>query len=100
MLTGKQKRFLRSLAQNTKPLMQIGKNTISDNFIKTFNIQLESHELIKVSILNNCFENKDELAVKLCEESKCELVQIIGNQLIFYKESHKNNKEDKIVLPK
>jgi RNA-binding protein len=99
MLKGKQKRLLRSIAQTTKPVMQIGKNGITDNFIDTFNIQLEAHELIKVSVLQNSMESKEELAEALCEATHCELVQIIGNQLVFYRESRKKDKEARIKLP-
>lgn len=100
MLTGKQKRTLRSLAQTTKPLMQIGKNGITSSFIETFIIQLESHELVKISVLQNALEDKEELAQILSEETQAELVQIIGNQLVFYRESRKLEKDKRIALPR
>lgn len=99
MLKAKQKSYLRSLGQTTKPIMQIGKNSISGSFIETFEIQLESHELIKVSVLQNCTDDKKELAEELCQKTNCELVQIIGHQLIFYRESSKDDLKDKIKLP-
>ncbi|MCI3170678.1 YhbY family RNA-binding protein, partial [Klebsiella pneumoniae] len=34
MLTGKQKRYLRSLAHNIDPIFQIGKGGIKENMIK------------------------------------------------------------------
>ncbi len=34
MLTGKQKRYLRSLAHNIDPIFQIGKGGINENMIK------------------------------------------------------------------
>ena len=99
MLTGKQKRYLRSQAHHLNAVMQIGKQGITDNFIETFILALEAHELIKVSVLQNCPFDKDELAVVLNEKTGCEIVQIIGNQMVFYRESTKENKTDKIKLP-
>jgi len=37
MLTGKQRSYLRSLANSIEPIFQIGKGGINDNMIKQFN---------------------------------------------------------------
>jgi len=97
MLTGKQKRYLRSLAHHAKPVTQVGKGGVSDNMIEQINLALESHELIKVSILQNCEEDKHEVAADLAERSGAELVQLIGKQVVLYKESQDNKT---IELPK
>jgi len=99
MLTGKQKGYLRSLAHHVEPVMQIGKNGLSENFVQTFLTAIDVHELVKVSVLPNCSESKEELSEQLCEITSCEIVQIIGNQLIFYRPTTKENKENKIILP-
>jgi RNA-binding protein len=87
MLTGKQKRFLRSKAHHVTPVTQVGKGGVSDNMIETINTALEHHELIKVSILQNCEEDKNVVARDLAERSGAELVQLIGKQVVLYKES-------------
>ena len=91
MLTGKQKRFLRSKAHHCTPVTQVGKGGVSDNMIEQINIALESHELIKVSILQNCEEDKDVVAAELAERSGAELVQLIGKQVVLYKEATEDN---------
>ena len=58
MLTGKQKRFLRSKANHLQPLIQIGKNGLTDAVINQIEEALEAKELIKVNILQNCDEDK------------------------------------------
>ena len=65
MLTGKQKRFLRSEANQLQPLIQIGKNGLTESVIELIEEALEAKELIKVSILQNCGEDKDEIAGNL-----------------------------------
>jgi RNA-binding protein len=96
MLTGKQKRFLRSKAHHLNPIFQVGKGGVNDNMSKQIEEALEARELIKVSILQNCEEEKDEVAKKLSSQTGAELVQVIGHTIVLYKES-KENKE--LVLP-
>ncbi|WP_099158572.1 ribosome assembly RNA-binding protein YhbY [Virgibacillus ndiopensis] len=90
MLTGKQKRFLRSEAHHLKPIFQVGKTGVNENMIEQINEALEKRELIKVSILQNCLEDKDDVAVQIAEGTKAEVVQIIGNNIVLYKESKEN----------
>ncbi|WP_154834953.1 ribosome assembly RNA-binding protein YhbY [Staphylococcus pasteuri] len=96
MLTGKQKRYLRSLAHNTDPTFQIGKGGINENMINQIDDTLENRELIKIHVLQNNFDDKSELATALSDATNSEVVQIIGSMIVLYRES-KDNKE--IMLP-
>lgn len=96
MLTGKQKRFLRSKANSLRPIFQVGKSGVNDNMIEQINEALEKRELIKISILQNCLEDKDTIAEEISAGTNSEVAQIIGNNIVLYKESvdHKT-----IILP-
>lgn len=96
MLTGKQKRHLRSLAHHLDPIFQVGKGGVNDNLIQQIKEALEARELLKVSILQNCEQEKDKVAESLAQGAGAELVQLIGKTIVLYKES-KENKE--IELP-
>lgn len=96
MLTGKQKRFLRSKAHHLNPIFQVGKGGVNDNLIKQIGEALEVRELIKVSILQNCDEERNEVGHALSKGARAELVQIIGNTIVLYKESRENKQ---IKLP-
>ncbi len=48
---------------------------------------IETRELMKVSILNNCMEDRHEVAEQLAEGAGAELVQVIGKTIVLYKES-------------
>lgn len=96
MLTGKQKRFLRSKAHHLNPIFQVGKGGVNENMIKQIGEALEARELIKVSVLQNCEFDRDEVAESLANGVKAELVQIIGNTIVLYKESVENKQ---ISLP-
>ncbi|MCI2942938.1 MULTISPECIES: ribosome assembly RNA-binding protein YhbY [Staphylococcus] len=96
MLTGKQKRYLRSLAHNLDPIFQIGKSGINENMIAQIDDTLENRELIKIHVLQNNFDDINELAVTLSNATKSEIVQVIGSMIVIYRESV-DNKE--ITLP-
>ena len=95
MLSGKQKRYLRSLAVNEKAVFQIGKDGLSDNLYTSVKEALKTRELIKISVLKTCELEMNEIAIEICAHSGAELVQKIGKTLVLYKQS----KEKKIILP-
>ncbi|PEU58093.1 ribosome assembly RNA-binding protein YhbY [Priestia megaterium] len=97
MLTGKQKRFLRSKAHHLNPVFQVGKGGVNENMIGQIADALEARELLKVSILQNCDEDRDTVAARLTKGTKAELVQVIGNTIVLYKESRENKQ---LMLPK
>ncbi len=92
MLTGKQKRYLRSLGNTRKALFQIGKEGLSLNLIDTVKDSLEAHELVKISVLKTCSTDIKELSFDLAMNTKSEVVQIIGKTFLLYRSS----KEKKI----
>lgn len=96
MLTGKQKRFLRSKANTMRPIFQVGKAGTNDNMIEQMNEALEKRELIKVSILQNCMEDRDTIAEEIAAGTNGEIAQIIGNNIVVYKESRDNKT---LILP-
>lgn len=95
MLTGKQKRFIRSLAVNEKAIFQIGKNGLNDNLYESVNQALKARELVKISLLKTCEEDVKDVGLLISEKTNSELVQIIGKTIVLYRRS----KENKIILP-
>jgi RNA-binding protein len=96
MLTGKQKRYLRSLANRIKPLVFIGKESLSSGLVEQLENELENRELVKVSVQQNApFKAREggELAADL---TRSELVQVIGRKFVLYKRS---DDDPRIELP-
>jgi len=87
MLTGKQKSFLRSKAHHLDPIFQVGKGGVNENMIKQIAEALEARELFKVNILQNCDEDKNVVAEQIAKGTGADIVQIIGNTIVLYKES-------------
>lgn len=96
MLTGKQKRFLRAKANQIKPIFQVGKSGVNDNMLIQISEALEKRELIKIHILQNNMDEKTDVANQIQAGTQSEVVQIIGNQIVLYKESEENKQ---IKLP-
>ncbi|NMA86885.1 MAG: ribosome assembly RNA-binding protein YhbY [Tissierellia bacterium] len=97
MITGKQRSYLKGLAHNIEPIFQIGKNGITDNFIKQVDEALEARELIKIKVLNNSLLDPKGTANELAEATQAEFVQSIGHKFVLYRESLENKK---IQLPR
>lgn len=95
MLTGKQKRYLRSLVETQPAIFQIGKESISENFVIQIENALKARELIKIRCLKTAPEDIQELAFDLAMMTNSELVQLIGRTIVLYKRS----KATKIILP-
>lgn len=97
MLIGKQRAYLRSLANDMQPIFQIGKNGIEESFLKQVVDALEARELIKIKVLENSGFTAREASDYICGQIKCEGVQAIGSKLVLYKRSSKN---PKIQIPR
>jgi len=96
VLTGKQRSYLKSIAHNLDPIFQLGKNGLTENFVKQVDDALTAREIVKVSVLKNSVLDPTDVAVELVETLNAEFVQSIGRRFVIYRES-KDNKT--IVLP-
>ncbi len=91
MLTSKQRAYLRGIGSKTESIMQIGKSGSSPEVVNSLNEALEKRELVKVTLLNNCFEDIKDVSSILSERTRSEVVQVIGKKIIFYRKSKENN---------
>ncbi len=95
-LTGKQKRFLRSLGNNQVHEIVVGHGGLSENFFNQFELVLTKEELVKVRLQPTSGIEIEEAAKVLCEKSKSELIQVFGKTILIYR---KSGKKGKILLP-
>lgn len=87
MITTKQRAYLRGLGNALDPVMQIGKDGISENVLNGVNLLLEARELVKIKMLKNCDYEIKDLANEIAQKTSAEVVQVIGNIFILYKKS-------------
>ena len=95
-MTSKQRAYLTKLANNMDPIFQVGKNNITPELVEAVSEALEARELIKLSVLKNCFDDPGEIAETIAERSRATLVRVIGKKIILYRES---KTKKKIELP-
>ena len=62
MFTSKERSHLKSLAANLQPVMQVGKEGVGENLIKSLSDALEARELIKITILESATDVPRALA--------------------------------------
>lgn len=86
-LTSKRRAYLRKKAHDLDALVRIGKEGVTDNLIQSILDAIESRELIKVKILQNCEEEKMKIMEQLSQCKEFEVVGIIGRTIILFKEN-------------
>ncbi len=97
MLTGKQRAYLRGLANPIDTILYIGKGGMSDEIIKQADDALTARELIKGKCLENCPISPREASDIICERISADGVQVIGSKFVIYRP---NPDEPVIKLPR
>ena len=93
-MTTKQRAILRSMCNGLEPILQIGKDGITDNLAKQCWDALEAHELIKVNVQRNAPYTTREACELLCERVHADPVQVIGFRFSIYRKARKDSKID------
>ena len=96
-MTSKQRAYLKSLASKEDPVVQIGKEGLTPDNTAAMSEALEARELIKVGVLQNCFDDITAMANTAAERTRSQLVQVIGRKFVLYKEGKEEKR--KIILP-
>ena len=96
MLKGKQRAYLRSIANTLTPITQIGKDGVTESFLEQLDGMLRTREIVKVTILDTAGLETKETANAVCEALRAEFVQAIGSKFTVYK---RNMENPKILFP-
>lgn len=99
-LTSKQRAQLRGMANSLEPIVHIGKEGIGESLVRQADEALEARELIKCKVLENAMLTAKEACQELSVRTRSEAVQVIGSRFVLYRQSHRKDKKDKIVLVK
>lgn len=97
MLTGKQRRHLRALAHDLRPIVQVGKDGIDDGLVAAVDRALLDHELIKVKVGEHAGMERHEVADTLAKQTHSEVAQVLGYTLLLYRP---HPEQPRITLPK
>lgn len=96
-LTGKQKRFLRALGHDLDALVQVGKSGVTDGVISAARQAVERHELVKVRLLTECPDERDDVAERVASALGAHVAQTLGRTFLVYR---RHPKKPVIELPK
>ncbi|SFG07900.1 ribosome assembly RNA-binding protein YhbY [Sporolactobacillus nakayamae] len=97
MLSNNQRKYLKKLAHPLRPVFQVGKTGVHDQFINEIDHVLEKRELIKVQFLQNTFEDPFDASTEISERTGSELIQVIGHTAVLYRRSKEHMR---IEVPK
>ena len=95
-LNGKQRRHLRSLGHHLEPVVQLGKQGLTESVTTAVDLALEEHELVKVRIGTECPEDRADVANQLAPAVRGEVAQLLGRTILIYR---RRAKDPKIALP-
>ena len=96
-LSNPQKRYLRGLAHDLKPIILVGAKGPTESLLAELDAALERHELLKVKIAAEDRDTRDAWISQLTAQTNATLISRIGNVVILFRRS-----KDKplIILPK
>lgn len=89
MLNSKQRAYLMSMASKQSAILQVGKASLTPEIITSVDAALEKRELIKLSVLKNCFDDPREIAETIAERTRSQVVQVIGKKIVLFRVSSK-----------
>ena len=83
-LTNPQIRKLKGLAQRMDATLKVGKQGLSEPFLKSLDEELTRHELVKVKF-SEFKDQKKELAPQLADKTGSHLVTLLGNVAVLFR---------------
>ena len=87
-MTSKERAQWRAKANSLEPVIQLGKEGISDNLITQIDDTLDARELIKIRVhLETAPKTPKELAQELGSILEAEVIQVIGGIIVLYREA-------------
>lgn len=95
-LSESQKKVLRGLGHQLKPIITVGDAGLTESLLKEFCSTIEHHELIKVRVRASDRETRDNIIAELCSQGSANLVTRIGNVALVFR---RNEENPRIPLP-
>jgi RNA-binding protein len=96
-LSGKAARYLRGLGHHLDPVIQIGKEGVTDGVVAATREALLAHELVKVRVLAEAPIDRKDAGQELADRAGAALAQTLGRTLLLYK---RHPRKPTIVLPR
>ena len=85
-MNSKQLKILKAKAHHLNPVTIVGQKGIGDPIFNEVTRNLNDHELIKVRLQEEDRDTRKSMAQEIAAKCQAELVQIIGKNLVLFKE--------------
>lgn len=93
-MTSKERAAYRAQAHSLSPVLQIGKNGLTDDVVKQIEEVLDAKELIKVKVLlESCPKKPKEVADGIASATGADIIGVIGGVIILYRYSEELHKK-------
>jgi len=84
-LSGKQRRYLRSLGHAMNPVVHIGRGGLTEQVIAAIAEALASHELIKIKLGSSSDLERQDAAAQAASATGSEVAQVLGKTALLYR---------------
>ena len=96
-LSNPQKRYLRGLAHDLKPVLMVGAKGVTPGVKAELAQALEQHELVKMKVSADDRDSRDALIAELADGCDAALVSRIGHTAVLYR---RNDENPLVILPR
>jgi putative YhbY family RNA-binding protein len=84
-LTPAERSALKARAHHLQPVVMVGEAGLTPAVLKEIDVNLKSHELIKIRVLGDGRQHRKDLINEICRALGAGAVQQIGKMLIMYR---------------
>ena len=99
-LSSAERRALRARAHHLRPVVTIGNAGLTPEVSREIDVNLKSHELIKIRVLGDERTERKELIEAIRTATAAEPVQHIGKILVFYRPRPPEEAEERPARPR
>ncbi|MGF6709626.1 RNA-binding protein [Luteibacter sp. W1I16] len=96
-LSPTQRRYLRSLAHDLRPVILLGNKGATEAVAKELAQALDIHELVKVKLSGGDKDERQEQIAFLTGQTGSETIQEIGHVVVLFR---RNEQDPKLALPR
>jgi RNA-binding protein len=95
-LSGKDRRYLRSVGHPLRPVVLIGKEGLTPSVLQSIDAAHRGAELVKVKILELADHDRQEIAASIAASTPSLVVGLVGGTILLYR---RDDDDPKIELP-
>ncbi|GAC1363231.1 MAG: ribosome assembly RNA-binding protein YhbY [Herpetosiphon sp.] len=96
-LTNAQRNYVRRMAHDLRPVVQIGKAGLTEQILLNVDQALDANEMIKVRIVADAAV-KDEMIAQMVQATRATLITQIGRVVVLYRQQADPDRR-KLPLP-